>query len=152
MPKYPWPELSLTLKSIENSDIKICDFGEAFIWDMTLKCIKSNMPHGIAAAEVLLSASVTPSMNAWALVCLMFMFLTNHQLFPGEVQNHTLQLMVLSLGKFPDSLWTPWNERTEYFGENANFSWYPSLDLHPKVPAFKLMSIINELWRWRRRQ
>lgn len=31
-------------KSIKNFNVKICDFGEAFIWDGRPKCIKSNVP------------------------------------------------------------------------------------------------------------
>jgi hypothetical protein len=134
-------ELSLILDlCLENSDIKICDFGGPLHGRGQPNALN---PICCCARGSFGGSPLNGCMGAGGL---MSMFLANHQLFPGEVRNHPLQSMALSLGKFPDSLWTRWDERTEYLGENANPLWYPSSDLRPKVPARKLMSIINELW------
>lgn len=149
VPKYgvvpPDPDLLLNLciESIENFNIKLCDFGEAFIWDGRPKDIKSHMPLDLAAPEVLLRAPLTPSIDVWALACVMFLFLDNCSLFPGDLRDHKLRSIVSSLGKLPDCLWTRWEERREYFDEDANSLWpgYTS-PASRKTPNRKLLTII----------
>ncbi|KIM43991.1 hypothetical protein M413DRAFT_372490 [Hebeloma cylindrosporum] len=107
VPEYlvvrPDPDLliQLCIESIENFNIKLCDLGEAFIWDGIPKDIRLHMPHIIAAPEVLLRAPLTPSIDVWALACAMYMLLKSSHLFTGNSRDQILASMVSYLGKFP---------------------------------------------------
>ncbi|KAF8482197.1 kinase-like domain-containing protein [Gautieria morchelliformis] len=129
-PKYvvPSPEgpalLELCLKSPEAVRVKICDFGEAFLWDGKPVITQLHTPSVYAAPEIILHDHVSPAVDVWALAVLVhlvlsggsFLFISYH-----GIKNEVLREMVLTLGKLPDRWWTRWEDRSEYFDENGSF-------------------------------
>ncbi|KAF8485412.1 kinase-like domain-containing protein [Gautieria morchelliformis] len=111
-PKY------LCLKSSEAVRVKICDFGEAFLWDGKPVITQLHTPCVYAAPEILLHDHVSPAVDVWALAVLMHLVLSGGSLLFFFM---VLREMVLTLGKLPDRWWTKWEDRSEYFDENGSF-------------------------------
>ena len=129
-PKYvvPSPErlelLQLCLNSPEAVHVKICDFGEAFLWDDKPVITQLNTPCVYAAPEIIFHDHISPAVDVWALAVLMHMVLSGGSLLFNSyhgITKEVLREMVLTLGKLPDRWWTKWEDRSEYFDENGTF-------------------------------
>jgi serine/threonine protein kinase len=115
--------LSLCLSSPEAVHIKICDFGEGFLWDDKPVITHLNMPCVYAAPEIIFHGHLTPAVDVWALAVFIHMVLSGGLLFNSYhgTRNEVLMEMVMTLGKLPDRWWTKWEDRSEYFDENGTF-------------------------------
>ncbi|KAJ6613433.1 kinase-like domain-containing protein [Mycena sp. CBHHK59/15] len=129
-PKYvvPSPErlelLRLCLSSPEAVYLKICDFGEAFLWDDKSVITQLNTPCVYAAPEIIFHDHISPAVDVWALAVLIHMVLSGGYLLFNSyhgIKKEVLREMVLTLGKLPDRWWTKWEDRSEYFDENGTF-------------------------------
>jgi serine/threonine-protein kinase SRPK3 len=129
-PKYvvmtpEWLELlQLCLSSPEAVHIKICDFGEAFLWDDKPVITHLNTPCVYAAPEIIFHGHISPAVDVWALAVLIHMVLSGGGLLFNSyhgIQKVVLREMVLTLGKLPDRWWTKWEDRSEYFDKNGTF-------------------------------
>ena len=129
-PKYvvktpEWQELlSLCLSSPEEVHIKICDFGEGFLWDDKPVITHLNTPCVYAAPEIMFHGHITPAVDVWALAVLSHMVLSGGNLLFNSyhgIRNEVLREMVMTLGKFPDRWWAKWEDKSEYFDENGTF-------------------------------
>jgi len=116
--------LRLCLNSPEAVHLKICDFGEAFLWDNKPVITQLNTPCIYAAPEIIFHDHISPAVDVWALAVLMHMVLSGGYLLFNSyngINNEVLMEMVLTLGKLPDRWWTKWGDRSEYFDENGTF-------------------------------
>ncbi|KAF8485404.1 kinase-like domain-containing protein [Gautieria morchelliformis] len=117
--------LQLCLKSPEAVRVKICDFGEAFLWDGNPVTTQVHTPSVYAAPEIILHDDhVSPAVDVWALAVLMHLVLSGRSFLfnsPRGIKNEVLREMVLTLGKLPDRWWTKWEDRSEYFDDNGSF-------------------------------
>ena len=129
-PKYvvsslQWLELlQLCPHSPEAIHLKICDFGEASLWDDKPVITQLNTPCTYAAPEIIFHGQVGPAVDVWALAVLMHMVLSGGCLLfnsYNRIEKQVLREMVLILGKLPDKWWTKWADRSEYFDDNATF-------------------------------
>lgn len=129
-PKYvvPSPEwlelLKLCLSSPEGIHIKICDFGEAFLYADKPMITRLNTPCVYAAPEIMFHDETSPATDVWALAVLMHIVLSRgNYLFISYhgVKKEVLREMVLTLGKLPDRWWTKWEDRSEWFDECGAF-------------------------------
>ena len=129
-PKYvvsspEWLELlRLCLHSPEVVHLKICDFGEAFLWDGTPVTTQLNTPCIYAAPEIIFHDRVSPAVDVWALAVLVHVVLSGGSFLFNSyngIEKEVLREMVLTLGKLPDRWWTKWVDRSEYFDENGTF-------------------------------
>ncbi|KAF8488915.1 kinase-like domain-containing protein [Gautieria morchelliformis] len=116
--------LELCLNSSDAVRVKICDFGEAFLWDGKPVITQLHTPSVYAAPEIIFHDHVSPGVDVWALAVLMHMVLSGGSLLfvsPDGIKKEVLREMVLTLGKLPDRWWTKWEDRSEYFDENGLF-------------------------------
>ena len=117
--------LKLCLSSTDTIHIKICDFGESYLSDGAPKTTAPNMPRVFAPPEaIFFQEPVTPAIDVWALAVLIHMLLSGGGLLFASYHGITKEIvreMVLTLGKLPDRFWTKWEERAEYFDEEAHF-------------------------------
>ncbi|KAF8509959.1 kinase-like domain-containing protein [Gautieria morchelliformis] len=123
--------LQLCLSSPEAVRVKICDFGEAFLWDGKPVITQLHTPPVYAAPEIIFHDPVSPAVDVWALAVLMHLVLSGGTLLFGggyflrysyqAMKKAILKEMVLTLGKLPDRWWTKWEDRSEYFDENGSF-------------------------------
>jgi serine/threonine protein kinase len=116
--------LQLCLNSSEAVRLKICDFGEAFLWDDKPVTTRLNTPCVYAAPEIIFHDRVSPGVDVWALAVLMHMVLSGGSLLFNSyngIKKEVLREMVLTLGKLPDRWWTKWEDRSEYFDEDGIF-------------------------------
>ncbi|KAF8521833.1 kinase-like domain-containing protein [Gautieria morchelliformis] len=115
--------LQLCLNSPEGIRVKICDFGEAFLWDGKPVITQVHTPSIYAAPEIILHDHVSPAADVWALAVLMHLVLSGGCFFdsPHRIKKEVLSEMVLTLGKLPDRWWSKWEDRLEYFDENGSF-------------------------------
>ena len=116
--------LRLCLNSPEAVRVKICDFGEAFLWDGQPVLTQLHTPAVYAAPEVILHDHVSPAVDVWALAVLMHLVLSGGSfLFISAygIKKEVLREMVFTLGKLLDRWWTKWEDRSEYFDENGLF-------------------------------
>jgi serine/threonine-protein kinase SRPK3 len=129
-PKYvigspDWLELlQLCLSSPEAVRLKICDFGEAFLWDDKPVMTELHTPSVYAAPEIILHDHVSPATDVWALAVLTHFVLSGGGFLFNSyrgIKKEVLREMVLTLGKLPDRWWTKWEDRSEYFDENGTF-------------------------------
>jgi serine/threonine-protein kinase SRPK3 len=129
-PKYvvaspnPLELLQLCLSSPEAARVKICDFGESFLWDLKPVMTRLNTPCVFAAPEVIFHDHVSPAVDVWALAVLIHVVLSRgFFLFDSYygIKQEVLREMVLTLGKLPDRWWTKWEDRSQYFDENGKF-------------------------------
>ncbi|KAF9008436.1 kinase-like domain-containing protein [Cyathus striatus] len=121
------PLLEVSLSSVDDIHVKICDFGEASIYkphpDID-KPFHSNMPRVFAAPEVIFNDITSPtfSMDIWALGVLLYMII-NEKWPPFNsdrgIEKEVVERMILRLGKLPDKWWTRWADRAEYFDDNG---------------------------------
>ena len=125
VPSSEWPELlQLCLSSPEAVQLKLCDFGEAFLWDDKPVKTQLNTPCVYAAPEIIFHDRIGPAVDIWALAVLIHMLLSGGSLLFNSyrgIQKEILREMVLTLGKLPDRWWTKWEDRSEYFDENGTF-------------------------------
>jgi serine/threonine protein kinase len=110
-PKYvvsspEWLELlQLCLNSPEAVNLKICDFGESFLWDDKPVITQLNTPCVYAAPEIIFHDHISPAVDVWALAVLIHMVLSGGYLLfnlPHGIKKEVLMEMVLTLGKLPD--------------------------------------------------
>lgn len=129
-PKYVVPSphrlelLRLCLSSPETVRVKICDFGEAFLWDVKPAITQFNTPCVYAAPEIIFNDHVSPAVDVWALAVLIHIVLSGGYLLFNSyhgIKQEVLREMVLTLGKLPDRWWTKWEDRSQYFDENGMF-------------------------------
>jgi serine/threonine protein kinase len=128
-PKYvvasPESELlQLCLSSPEAVCVKICDFGESFLWDVKSTITRLNTPCVYAAPEIIFHDHVSPAVDVWALAVLIHVVLSGgFFLFSSYygIKQEVLREMVLTLGKLPERWWTKWEDRSQYFDENGMF-------------------------------
>ncbi|KAF9463673.1 kinase-like domain-containing protein [Collybia nuda] len=129
-PKYVVPSsemldlLPLCLDSQESIQLKICDFGKAFLCGDKPQKIQLNTLAVYAAPEITFRDYVSPATDVWALAILIRIILRGG--FPFffsyyEMKKEVLREMVATLGKLPDKWWTKWEDRSEYFDENGMF-------------------------------
>ena len=130
-PKYvvPSPDrlelLRLCLSSPGTVHVKICDFGEAFLWDVKPAITQLNTPCVYAAPEIIFNDHVSPAVDVWALAVLIHIVLSGGYLLFNSyhgIKQEVLREMVLTLGKLPDRWWTKWEDRSQYFDENGMFT------------------------------
>ncbi|KAF8990019.1 kinase-like domain-containing protein [Cyathus striatus] len=122
--RYPVIEICL---SSANVHVKICDFGESFLYSshhQSNKPLNFNMPLLLRAPEIIFHdiVSPAPSMDIWTLGVLMYMILNKKHAPFGSNYNQEkdmIPMMVKTLGRLPDKWWTAWTERAEYFLENG---------------------------------
>ncbi|KDR74745.1 hypothetical protein GALMADRAFT_280147 [Galerina marginata CBS 339.88] len=123
------PLLELCLASTDSIHVKICDFGEAFLYPTDDKsvpnAIQLNTARPYCAPEIIFREPAPgPPTDIWALAVLLHMVLSgNCEVFPMRRNQDKILLreMVLALGKLPDRWWTLWKERAEYFDEDGKF-------------------------------
>jgi serine/threonine-protein kinase SRPK3 len=129
-PKYvvaspePLELLQLCLRSPEAIGVKICDFGESFLWDVEPVVTRLNTPCIYAAPEIIFHDRVSPAVDVWALAVLIHMVLSRGSLLFCSyygIKQEVSREMVLTLGKFPDRWWTRWEDRSQYFDEDGTF-------------------------------
>ncbi|KIM86333.1 hypothetical protein PILCRDRAFT_65075 [Piloderma croceum F 1598] len=116
--------LQLCLNSPEAVSLKLCDFGESFLWDDKPMITQLNTPCVYAAPEIIFHDHISPAVDVWALGVLMHMVLSGGYLLFNSyhgIKKEVLREMVLTLGKFPDGWWTKWEDRSEYFDEDGTF-------------------------------
>jgi serine/threonine-protein kinase SRPK3 len=117
--------LQLCLNSPEAVRLKICDFGEAFLWDDKSLITQLNTPCVYAAPEIIFHDQISPAVDVWALAVLVHMVLSGgYLLFSSyhKIEKEVLREMVLTLGKLPDRWWTKWEDKSEYFDEDGTFT------------------------------
>ncbi|KIM41643.1 hypothetical protein M413DRAFT_445618 [Hebeloma cylindrosporum] len=103
--------LKLCLSSIDNIHIKICDFGESYLSDGPAKTTVPNMPQVFAAPEaIFFQEPVTPAIDVWALAVLMHMLLSGRGLLFASYHGLTKEVVR-----------EMWEERKEYFDDDAHF-------------------------------
>ncbi|KAF8524494.1 kinase-like domain-containing protein [Gautieria morchelliformis] len=141
------------LTNLKAVRVKICDFGEAFLWDGNPVITQVYTPSAYAAPEIILHDPVGPAVDVWALAVLMHLVLSGGTLlFGGDyflrpsyhtIKKEALRNMVMTLGKLPDRWWTKWEDRSEYFDENGlflgnwtNFQHVPGQFLH--IPSDRM--------------
>ncbi|KAF8075210.1 kinase-like domain-containing protein [Lyophyllum atratum] len=131
----PYALLRLCLSSLETVHVKICDFGEAFLYAVngtpqpnTTTPIPRHIPRVYAAPEIIFEEPINPAppSDIWALAVLMHMILSiggYNMPFHSDygITKELVREMVRSLGKLPQRWWTRWAERREYFDENGVF-------------------------------
>ncbi|KAF8488912.1 kinase-like domain-containing protein [Gautieria morchelliformis] len=108
--------LELCLNSSDAVRVKICDFGEAFLWDGKPVITQLHTPSVYAAPEIIFHDHVSPGVDVWALAVLMHMVLSGGSLLfvsPDGIKKEVLREMVLTLGKLPDKWWTKWEDRSK---------------------------------------
>ncbi|KAF8067644.1 kinase-like domain-containing protein [Lyophyllum atratum] len=127
----PLALLQLCLASPAKVHVKICDFSEAFLYDVnctsqpiTNTPMQRNCPKVYAAPEIIFHEPTTPGppTDIWALAVLIHMILSSHcELFysPYGIEKEVVCEMVLTLGKLPQRWWTRWADRAEYFDEDG---------------------------------
>jgi len=116
--------LQFCLSSPEAIQLKVCDFGEAFLWDDKPVKTQLNTPCVYAAPEIIFHDYISPAVDVWALAVLIHLVLSGgYFLFHSYYgfQKEVLREMVLTLGQLPDRWWTKWEDRSEYFDENGTF-------------------------------
>jgi serine/threonine protein kinase len=116
--------LQLCLSSPEAVHIKICDFGESFLWDNKPVITQLNTPCVYRAPEIIFHDHISPAVDIWALAVLIHFVLSGGCLLFNSsygIQKEVVMEMVLTLGKLPDRWWTKWEDRSEYFDENGTF-------------------------------
>ncbi|KAF8149448.1 kinase-like domain-containing protein [Crassisporium funariophilum] len=105
--------------------IKICDFGEAFLWKGTPRSRNLNTPRVYAAPEVIFHSPISPATDVWALAVLMHMILSGgmslFSSYRGD-EDEVVREMVLILGKLPEPWWRQWKGRKEWFDGNGIFT------------------------------
>jgi serine/threonine protein kinase len=125
VPPPEWLELlQLCLSSPDAVHLKICDFGEAILWDNKPVMTRLNTPCVYAAPEIVFHDRISPATDMWALAVLMHMVLSGGYLLFDSYRGITKEVLretVLTLGKLPDRWWTKWEDRSEYFDENGTF-------------------------------
>ncbi|KAF9003351.1 kinase-like domain-containing protein [Cyathus striatus] len=137
------PLLEICLSSPDNVHIKICDFGESFIYNPPSQLHKPfdfNMPLRYRAPEILFNdiVSPAPSTDIWALGVLYMIINEKHSPFITDSidKDEVIQWMVMILGKLPDKWWVRWAARAKYFNKNGVHR-----RTNKMVPVKKLRSI-----------
>ncbi|KAF7307275.1 Protein kinase [Mycena indigotica] len=101
--------------------IKLCDFSESYMASMTtpprLAC-----PHILRPPEGILTQlpHATLALDIWALAVVMYQILTNGELLFFQFDDYILEAITLTLGKFPEPLWSSWSNRAEFFDDDGN--------------------------------
>lgn len=114
----------LSLCLTDTCAIRIADFGEAFISAGQCNPNKRlNTPVWYAAPEVLFQDPVGPPADIWALACLLYHVLGDHELFESYdgLRDEILTQMVRTLGILPERWWCRWEKRSHYFSEDGRF-------------------------------
>ncbi|KAF7307276.1 Protein kinase [Mycena indigotica] len=112
--------------------IKLCDFSESYMASMTtpprLAC-----PHILRPPEGILTQlpHATLALDIWALAVVMYQILTNGDLLFYQFDDDILDAITLTLGKFPEPLWSSWSNRGEYFDEDGTPLNYPDWSSTP---------------------
>ncbi|KAH7906664.1 kinase-like domain-containing protein [Hygrophoropsis aurantiaca] len=112
----------LALCTLASVHIKICDFGQAFLWGNEPTRIEIHTPRVYAAPEVIFRDPVTPAADIWALAVLAHYLLSGGSfLFHSYsgIEKEVVRSMVLTLGKLPDRWWSKWDDRTEWFDDSG---------------------------------
>ncbi|KAF9005417.1 kinase-like domain-containing protein [Cyathus striatus] len=128
---YKNPEYSSHLKhclySVNHVHVKICDFGESFIYNKTTnppeRPLYSNTPPVFRAPELIFHdiATPAPSLDIWALAVVMHMVLCDRLPLFGiyDFEDEVLTGMIQRLGKLPDKWWNQWSRRTQYYTKDG---------------------------------
>ncbi|KAG5349092.1 hypothetical protein C0989_006065 [Termitomyces sp. Mn162] len=121
--KPPNP-LQLAKLVLDSDDclIKITDFGESFLATDTDKRFL-NTSVSFAAPEVIFSDSLSPKVDVWALACLIYEVLGNHELLESFFKDpdEIIIEMVRTFGQLPDRWWKQWKKRDIFFEEDGTF-------------------------------
>lgn len=107
------------------ANIKICDFGEAFVWEGKPSRIKLNTPCVYAAPEIIFEDLISPATDVWAMAVFVHTVLSGGaDLFISlhGLNKEVLREMVLTLGKLPERWWTTWENRSEFFDEDGTLT------------------------------
>ncbi|KAH7907713.1 kinase-like domain-containing protein, partial [Hygrophoropsis aurantiaca] len=98
--------------------IKICDFGEAFLWRDEPQPIELHTPSAHAAPEILFHDPVSPAVDVWSTAVLAHCLLSRVYPFNPDGAGSVVYELVLNLGKLPDRWWAKWSDRSKWFDEN----------------------------------
>ncbi|KAH7910093.1 kinase-like domain-containing protein [Hygrophoropsis aurantiaca] len=102
--------------------VKICDFGDSFLWAGEPRQVKLHTPAEYAAPEIIFRDPVTPAIDIWAMAILAHCLLSGGiTLFEtrDRLKKEAVKAMVLTLGKLPDKWWSRWGDRAEYFEDSG---------------------------------
>ncbi|KAH7907721.1 kinase-like domain-containing protein, partial [Hygrophoropsis aurantiaca] len=99
--------------------IKICDFGEAFLWRGEPQQVALHTPHAHAAPEILFKDPVTPAVDVWSMAVLAHCLLSGAYMFEPPNAGSVVFEWVLKLGKLPDRWWAKWGERARSFDDEG---------------------------------
>ncbi|KAH7906169.1 kinase-like domain-containing protein [Hygrophoropsis aurantiaca] len=99
--------------------IKICDFGEAFLWHGVPRQIELHTPNAHAAPEILFGDPVTPAVDIWSMAVLAHLILSGVYMFEPPGGGSVEFEWVLKLGKMPDRWWPRWIERGISFDDDG---------------------------------
>ncbi|KAF7307319.1 Protein kinase [Mycena indigotica] len=101
--------------------IKLCDFSESYMPDMP-DPPELGSPHILRPPEGILTdlPHATLASDIWALTVAIYQVLTSGFLLFSELDDGILEAMVLTLGKFPEPLWSKWAHRAKFFDDEGN--------------------------------
>ncbi len=121
----PTSLLKLCLSDPLQVNIRICDFGESFIYSPGIRIRrKLHTPAVYSAPEILLDDDPSPASDVWACAVLVYFLVSARSfLFPSYrgISNEVLRSMTLLLGRLPEYLWLKWADRGQYFDESGHW-------------------------------
>lgn len=125
--------LKLCLQNWTQVHVKICDFGESFVYDPTTPPVDriARIPPRFRAPEVFFDnlRAHGPPVDIWSLAVLVHVIFTGntglfHSLRRGDEveKDEILREMVLQLGqKLPEPVWSSWENRHLYFDNDGKW-------------------------------
>jgi len=119
----PHSLLKLCLSNPYQVNVRICDFGESFVYSPVITR-KLHTPAVYAAPEILLDDQPSPASDVWACAVLVYFLVSGDSyFFPSYrgILNEVLRSMTILLGKLPEHLWLKWTEREQYFDESGKW-------------------------------
>jgi len=125
----PTPLLKLCLEANpQAANVKICDFGESFIFIHPQRQRKLGIPRLYRPPEAFDSYAEslfpTPAFDIWTLAVLFHILYTGGcGLFLAGRDDVILREMVRLIGKLPEPYWSSWENRKDYFDNEGNWWW-----------------------------
>ncbi|KAH7907717.1 kinase-like domain-containing protein [Hygrophoropsis aurantiaca] len=98
--------------------IKICDFGEAFLWHGAPQQRDLRTPTAHAAPEILFRDPVTPAVDVWSTAILAHCLLSGVYPFDPEPIGAVVHELAVKWGKLPDRWWAEWSARAEWYDDD----------------------------------
>ncbi|KAA8896067.1 kinase-like domain-containing protein [Sphaerosporella brunnea] len=120
---YPPDYSKLLERCLKHVNIKLVDFGEAFL---SHKGIKEPLNTALcfAAPETLFrDETVTSAVDIWALACIFYQLFSSCIMFQAGAgwADDVISNIVLTFGKIPPRWWNKWSNRPKYFTEDGKF-------------------------------